>query len=140
MDSHQLLKVSNHCEYCYREAEDIHHIIYHAVGRRAVDEFMSLFEMMLQLVPTTGTIRLIVDNRIDDEPQPLNYMFGRLHKLIQPKQKRAAVRVAIVYHKKNPLFALIDAVFRSLRQGRDRLRYFHRDNWDMMISWLKADD
>lgn len=129
---------NEHCHYHYLPDSNIHHVVYQTIGRKAVDVFFVHFEKMLKDTPSDSTIRLIVDNNVKDEPQPLSYMISRLRTIIRQYPKRAAVRVAIVYYKRNPLFAFIDMLFRSMRRGNDRLRYFHHDKWDAMMNWLQA--
>lgn len=131
---------NTYVHYFYLADDDIHHIIYQAVSRDAVDEFMDLFDMMLKTTPVDGTIRLIVDNHVNDQPQPLSYMLQKIRSLISSFPQRPAVRVAIVYEQRNQFFSFVDMIMQMFARGQDKLRYFKRDNWDEMLDWLRDED
>lgn len=128
---------NDYVHYYYLQEDDIHHIIYQAVSRKAVDEFLDLFDMMLKTTAVDGTVKLIVDNQVNDQPQPLSYLLQKLRQLLANFPQRPTIRVAIVFEKNNQLFAFIDVMVRLLSRGGDQLRYFKRDKWDEMLDWLR---
>lgn len=131
---------NTYVHYFYLEKDDIHHIIYQAVSRKAVDEFMDLFDMMLKTTATDSTVRLIVDNHVNDQPQPLSYLLQKIRKLTSSLPQRPAVRVAIVYEQRDQLFSFIDMIMQMFARGQDKLRYFKRDNWNEMLDWLRDEE
>lgn len=122
------------CEYHLRP-DGIHELIYHSVGREAVDEYFSYFTRIIDETPEGGIMRVLTDGRNLKQTQPVAYLLSRTRLALSNAKHRPIFRVGIV-SQDTSMVAIMDNMFRIVIRGRDKLRFFGASQYDSAIEWI----
>jgi hypothetical protein len=126
------------CEYYMRD-QGVHEFIYNEVGRTAVDEFFAHFERVAATLPPDSVFRILTNGSRVAETQPVRYMFLRVQTILRTMPHRPVFRVALLASQDNSMTKILDAVFRALLRGQDRLRFFPISQYEQAVEWLLKD-
>jgi hypothetical protein len=126
------------CEYYLRD-NGVHEFIYNEVGRTAVDEFFDHFERVAATLPSGSVYRILTNGSRVKETQPVRYMFLRVQAILRRLPQRPIFRVALLASQDNSMTKILDAVFRALLRGQDRLRFFPVNQYEQAMEWLVKD-
>lgn len=122
------------CEYRLLP-QGIHEIIYHAVGREAVNDYFTHFEHAIEVTPHGDVLRVLTDGRQIKQTQPIAYLLTRTRAALSRYPHRPIFRVAIVSHDSS-MVAIMDNLFRMIARGRDKLRFFGGEQYQEAVDWL----
>lgn len=125
---------SPNCEYLLRP-DGIHELIYHSIGREAVDAYFDHFEHLIAETPPGAVMRVLTDGRRLKQTQPVTYLLSRTRIAISRAPHRPVFRVGIVSYDTS-MVTIMDNMFRILIRGRDKLRFFGASHYDNAITWL----
>lgn len=115
----------------------IYQFVFKEATTRAVDEWLTHAEWVIQNTPPGETILTLYDNT-QAGMLPMNYGLQRSKEIMRKYPNRPPSRVAFLFPS-GFIISLVEAFVGILRSRKDAVRFFQADRREEAIAWLLRD-